>query len=146
MPQLLKLASEAIYQGYFNATYCVRPISTHDGIAVRFRRSDFGHCAFESSNRDGIKDIFSPARAERLGWIKEALEDPGLTLYAGWDKKRQRHDHTSRVTMMIDDFVVVIRLKSATEASFVTCYVADSPRTRSKILSSPTWQNPYTQT
>ncbi len=44
---------------------------------------------------------------------------------------------------MIDDFVVVIRLKSATQADFVTCYVADSPRTRQKLNEAPEWINPY---
>ena len=44
---------------------------------------------------------------------------------------------------MIDDFVVVIRLKSATAADFVTCYVADDPETKRKILGSPRWINPY---
>ncbi len=44
---------------------------------------------------------------------------------------------------MVDDFVVVIRIKSATEADFVTCYVADSPRTKQKLRSAPEWVNPY---
>lgn len=142
-PELLKLASLAIYQGYFNATYCLKPLLTHDGISVRFRKSDFNHCAYESSRRDGYKDTFSPQRAERLGWIRAALQDPGLTLFAGWDKEKHRYDHKKRVTIMIEDFVVVIRLKSATEAEFVTCYVADNPHTKAKILSSPKWINPY---
>lgn len=145
MPEFLKLASEAIYQGYFNATYCLKPLPTHDGIQVRFNRSNFKHCTYESSKRDGKKDVFSPQRAERLGWIKAALANPDLTLYAGWIKERQCYDHKSRVTMMVDDFIVVIRLKSSTEADFVTSYVADSPKTKSKILSSPIWKNPYSE-
>lgn len=44
---------------------------------------------------------------------------------------------------MIEDFVVVIRMKSATEAEFVTCYVADDPDTKAKILSSPKWISPF---
>lgn len=143
MPELLKLANEGIYQGYFNATYCLKPLRTHDGILVRFRKDQFKHCSYESSKRDGIKDTFSPLRAERLGWLKAALQDVNLKLYAGWIKKRRCYDHKSRVTMMVDDFVIVIRLKSATEADFITCYVADSPDTKTKILSSPIWQNPY---
>jgi hypothetical protein len=142
-PELLKLASVAIYQGYFNATYCLKPLVTHDGLSVRFRKSNFNHCAYESSQRDGNKDTFSPQRAERLGWIRDALQDTNLTLYAGWDKKKRRYDHEKRVTIMVEDFVVVIRLKSAREADFVTCYVADDPETKRKILSSPRWINPY---
>ena len=143
MPALLKLASVAIYEGFFNVTYCLKPLLTHDGLAVRFRKRDFSHCAYESSRRDGNKDTFSPQRAERLGWIREALQDPNLTLYAGWDKKKRRYDHNSRVTIMIDDLVVVIRLKSATEADFVTCYVADTPASKAKLLTSPRWKNPF---
>jgi len=142
--ELLKLGSIDLYQGYFNVTYCLKPLRTHDGIAVRFRRSDFQHCAYESSKRDSYKDTFSPQRAERLGWIKVALQDPALTLYAGWDKDKRRYDHQKRVTLMIGDFVVVLRLKSATEAQFVTCYVADGPDTKAKILASPKWTNPFT--
>jgi type I restriction enzyme S subunit len=52
---------------------------------------------------------------------------------------------TNGVNDELDDFVVVIRLKSATEADFVTSYVADSPKTKSKILSSPVWENPYSK-
>jgi len=143
MPALLKLDSVAIYEGFFNVTYCLKPLLTHDGLAVRFRKRDFSHCAYESSRRDGNKDTFSPQRAERLGWIREALQDPNLTLYAGWDKKKRRYDHNSRVTIMIDDLVVVIRLKSATEADFVTCYVADTPASKVKLLTSPRWKNPF---
>jgi hypothetical protein len=44
---------------------------------------------------------------------------------------------------MIDDLVVVIRLKSATEADFVTCYVADTPASKAKLLTSPRWKNPF---
>jgi hypothetical protein len=142
-PELLKLASLAIYQGYFNATYCLKPLVTHDGISVRFRKSDFNHRAYENSNRYGYKDPFSQQRAERLGWIRAALQDPNLVLYAGWDKDKRRYFHDKRVTIMIDDFVVVIRLKSATEATFVTCYVADNPDTKAKILSSPKWISPF---
>ncbi len=142
-PELLKLASLAIYQGYFNATYCLKPLVTHDGFSVRFRKSDFNHCAYESSRRDGYKDVFSPQRAERLGWLREALQDPNLKLRAGWDKDKRRYDHKRRVTIMIEDFVVVIRMKSAKEADFVTCYVADDPDTKSKILGGPDWINPF---
>ena len=116
---------------------------THDGINVRFRKDEFAHIVQESSKRDGEKDTFSIQRAERLSWIKIALQDPKLKFIAGWDRNKKKYDHGSRVTVMIDDFVVVIRLKSATEASFVTCYVADSIRTKDKLRTAPEWQNPY---
>ncbi len=132
-----------IYRGTYHSTYCVKPIVTHDGIHVRFRRNRFAHIVQESSNRDGEKDTFSSQRAERLSWIKIALQDPELKFKAGWDNKKKQYDHKSRVTIMIDNFVVVIRLKSATEAEFVTCYVADSERTKEKLKSAPEWENPY---
>jgi hypothetical protein len=95
------------------------------------------------SNRDGVKDIFSHRRAERLGWIKIALKDPNLKFKAGWDNKKKVNDHKRRITVMIDDFVVVVRLKSATEAEFITCYVADDERTKEKLRNAPDWINPF---
>lgn len=132
-----------IYRGTYHSLYCCKPIETHDGIAVRFRKSQFSHIVQESSNHDGVKDSFSEPRAQRLEWIKFALTDPELEFKAGWDRDKKEHDHHRRVTLMIDDFVVVIRLKSATEAEFVTCYVADSERTLTKLKNAPKWINPY---
>lgn len=142
-PPLLEHGKLEVYRGFYKVNYCLKPIRTHDGIAVRFQQRQFDHITRESSNCDGVKDTFSPERAKRLGWIKLALEDPELILRAGWDKKTKRYDHKRRVTLMIDDFVVVIRLKSSAEAEFVTCYVADSPRTRQKLKEGPRWINPY---
>ena len=142
-PPLLELDNLEVYRGSFKVTYCLKPIVTHDGIAVRFRQHQFDHIVRESSRRDGVKDTFSPERAKRLQWIKIALQDPELTFKAGWDKTKKQYDHKGRVTIMIDNFVVVIRLKSATQADFVTCYVADSPRTQRKLSDAPTWINPY---
>lgn len=144
-PPLLELENREIYRAVYKATYCVKPTMTHDGVAVRFRQSQFEHITRESSRRDGVKDTHSPQRAQRLLWIKVALEDPELEFKAGWDKQKKRYDHKRRVTLMIDDFVVVIRLKSATEADFVTCYVADSPHTLKKLKEGPKWINPYAQ-
>lgn len=140
---LLDLSNLDVCRGYFKSIYCLKPIVTHDEIAVRFRQSDFGHITQESSKRDGVKDTFSPQRASRLKWIKTALQDPTLQFKAGWDSKKKCYDHKRRVTLVIENFVVVIRLKSATAADFVTCYVADAPRTQQKLLSAPKWINPY---
>jgi len=143
-PPLADHGNLEIYRGTYFSIYCVKPVETHDGIQVRFRKDQFGHIVQESSGHDGRKDTFSTERAERLAWIKVALQDPALKFIAGWDKNKKQHDHISRVTVMIDDFVVVIRLKSASEADFVTCYVADSERTREKLRNAPKWKNPYT--
>jgi hypothetical protein len=53
------------------------------------------------------------------GVALDSLIETCLTLYAGWDKDKRRYDHRKRVTLMIEDFVVVIRMKSVTEADRV---------------------------
>ena len=142
-PALATHGKLEIYRGTYFSMYCAKPIETHDGISVRFRKEQFSHIVQESSNHDGVKDTFSTQRAERITWIKVGLQDPDLEFLAGWNKKNKKHDHTSRVTVMIDDFVIIIRFKSATEADFVTSYVADSERTQEKLRSAPKWVNPY---
>jgi len=125
-PPLLNLANEAAYRVHFETTYCQGPIRTFDGIEVRFRKSDFDHCCFESSRRNGVKNKFSPKRAARLDWIKAALEDPSSERYQGWDKNRKRHDPNRRVTLVMGNYVVVIAIKGQNQADFVTAYVADT--------------------
>jgi hypothetical protein len=127
-------------RAYFERIYCRGPIMTFDGIAVRFRKSVFDHCFFESSNRDGVKDSFSGPRSERIDWIKEALEDATADLYQGWDKQRKRYDSGRRVCVVEANYVVVIALKSGASADFRTAFVADSGRTLGMIQRSPRWQ------
>lgn len=53
------------YRLHFERVYCRRPIRTFDGIDVRFRKSSFDHCFFETVT---VKDdTWSPRRAERIG-------------------------------------------------------------------------------
>jgi len=127
----------AEYRSYFETNYCRGPVKTFDGIEVRFRKSDFNHCFFESVNEKD--DTFSSLRAERLLWIKAALQDPNSELYAGWDKKKKRYDKGRRVVLVKDNYVVVIALISNKRANFVTAYVADSERTLEMIRKSPKW-------
>ncbi|ABK44521.1 conserved hypothetical protein [Magnetococcus marinus MC-1] len=138
-PALLQLNDLDAYRQHFEATYCQGPIATFDGIAVRFRKSDFDHCCFESSRRNKIKDSFSPKRAERLDWIKTALQDPDSDRFIGWDGKRKRYDNNRRVTLVVSNYVVVIALTSRKTARFITAYVADTPRSLEKIKASPKW-------
>ena len=138
-PALLKLADEAAYRAHFHASYCVGTVATFDGIRVRFRRFQFEHCCFESSRRDGTKDQFSLVRAERLEWIRFALEDGTATRFQGWNKDKKRYENGRRVTVVCGNFVVVIALTGPATADFITCYVADTPRTLAKIKSSPKW-------
>ena len=139
-PPLLTFAAEHQFRAYFEDTYCRRPISTFDGIAVRFRKENFDHCCFESSQRNKTKDTFSMPRAERLHWIALALQDRRADRFVGWDGKRKRYDRKRRVTLVMDDFVVVIQLTKPGQARFVTCYVADSVATLTKIRKGPRWE------
>jgi hypothetical protein len=96
---------------------------------------------YESSGRDGRKDVFSPARAQRIDWIKFTLEHPNADLFEGWDKVARRHDSTRRVAVVYEDFVVVVamglKLNGSLKANFVTCYQADN--SIGKIRQSPIW-------
>jgi len=89
--------------------------------------------------RSQVKDAFSSERAQRIDWIKYALEDPNAELYVGWDKKKKKHDPSHRVALVVNDYIVVIRIRNNKTAQFVTAYVADTPSTLAKIKGSPKW-------
>ena len=130
------------YKNHFLNAYCRKPIITFDGIPVYFDVSRFSHCFYESSKRDGVKDMFSTDRAERIDWIKLTLENKQAKLYQGWDKNTRSYDCFSRVAIVYQDYVVVIRLlknKQGTyKAKFITAYVADN--SINKIIGSPEWK------
>lgn len=138
-PPFLHLPDEAAYRAHFESTYCRGPISTFDGLNVRFQKRDFEHCCFESTNRDRIKNAFSQPRAQRMDWIRAALQDPGSERFVGWDRDRKKYDRTRRVTLVMGDYVVVILLTKPGEARFITAYVADTRASLLKIRSSPIW-------
>lgn len=144
-PPLLRLRSSAEYRLHFENTYCRHTITTFDGIAVRFRTRNFNHCFFESTKRDGVKDSFSPKRAERMDWIKIALEDCNSERYCGWDKSRKCYDRRRRVAVVMNNYVVVISLRDSKTGEFLTAYVADSVgvgsgrSTLDKIRQGPKW-------
>jgi hypothetical protein len=138
-PPLLERLDIDDYRDYFRDKYCIEGVTTFDNIAVSFRRQDFDHCCFESSRRDGNKDIFSKVRAERLNWIEAALTDPSADLFLGWNAKKKRNDPSRRVAVIDTNYVAVIRLISPTTAAFVTAYLADSASTISRILKNPRW-------
>lgn len=138
-PPLLKLPDESAYRARFESIYCAGTVMTFDGIAVRFRKRDFDHCFFESSQRNQIKDTFSPLRAERVEWIAVALQDAAADRFQGWDRVSKIYDKTRRVTLVCGNYVVVIALTGATSARFITAYVADTPSTLAKLKTSPKW-------
>jgi hypothetical protein len=134
--------TEAEYISHYNRVYCQGPIITFDGISVRFRKNRFNHCFYESTKRNQIKDIFSTQRAERIDWIKAALQDPNADLHVGWDRKKKRYDASHRVALVVSNYVVVIRLSGNLSGQFVTAYIADTPSTLAKIKGSPKWVPP----
>jgi len=144
-PPLVKYATPDQYRDHFERVYCRGPITTFDGIAVRFRKGKFAHDFYESSKRDKIKDRFSWKRAERIDWIKAALEDPNSERYEGWDRERKRYDSGRRVAVVMGNYVVVIALIGPKDADFLTAYVADAvsrrgqPSTLDMIRRGPKW-------
>lgn len=138
-PVLLALADETAYRIRFETLYCRDAITTFDGIQVRFRKTDFDHCFFESSRRDRVKDTFSKVRAERLEWILVALQDATADRFIGWDRNSKTYDKHRRITLVCGSYLVVIALKDATNAIFVTAYVADTLRSLNQIRKSPKW-------
>lgn len=139
-PPLLQLSDEAAYRAHYLRTYCSGPLRTWDGIEVWFRPHFFSHLFFESSNRDGIKDLFSPLRAERMDWIGATLGDHTALLKQGWIKEQRCYDPNRRVAVVQANYIVVIQINPRrTRSNFITAYVADTPNTLAKILASPTW-------
>lgn len=140
-PPLLQLPNVAAYRQHFVDTYCRGVIETHDGIRVFFQQDKFDHAFYESTNRDGAKDVFSRVRAERMSWIGTTLSDPAAVRYQGWVKRTRSYDPARRVDLLYEDFVVVLGLglnrAGMLRASFVTCYRADN--SVAKIRTSPLW-------
>jgi hypothetical protein len=127
LPPFVDLGSEKEYRARFDQMYCSAPISTFDGIAVRFRKRQFDHCFFESTTRDGVKNQFSTERARRIDWIRAVLESPDAELYQGWDNRRRRRDPSRRVAVVLGEYVVIIALVGDDQADFVTAFVSDPP-------------------
>lgn len=128
------------YEEYFYRIYCSSPIDTFDGISVRFRKTDFYHCFFESSRRDKAKDKFSVKRAEKIDWIKATLQDPDADLRIGWDSESKGYKMNRRVALVKGNYVVVVQLKkNMKEAVFITAFVAEGDSS-CKILAGPKWE------
>ena len=138
--QLTHLPNENDYRQLYINTYCslANPIVTFDNITIKFFSDRFEHAFFESVNRKlGEKSQFSQIRAERILWIKDALQDPAADLRIGWDKNTKAYNSSSRVAVVVNNYVVVIWIKNAREAKFITAYEADN--SIGKILTSPKW-------
>jgi len=136
-PPLARYETEARYRTHFERVYCLGEIITFDGIPVRFKKNDFDHAFYESSSTKD--DTFSHKRAQRIDWIKAALEDPKSERYLGWDNKRKGYDRRRRVALVMGNYVVVIGISSKGNGRFITAFVADSRRTVRMIRQNPKW-------
>jgi len=135
-PPLLKDKTPSEYRSFFEANYCRGPITTFDGIEVRFRKRDFNHCFFESVREKD--DTFSPQRAERLLWIKAALQDSAAEIYVGWNSQKKRPAENRRVAIVMGNYVVIVALTGGRTADFVTAFVAGDRALRN-IRTNPKW-------
>jgi len=139
--EITNLNSEIGYRTLFATLYCdsSNPIYTFDGIKVRFFPDRFDDAFFKSVNWT-IKDksIFSLDRAKKVTWIKDALLDKNADLRVGWDTNRKANDNSRRVAIVQTNYVVVIWLRNAKEAKFITAYIADNDAL-SKLLNQPKW-------
>jgi hypothetical protein len=141
LPPLVHYNTPAEYRQHYERHYCRGTIITADGIRVYFSASKFGHAFYESSARDGQKDAFSTARAQRIDWIKATLEHPQAVMLQGWNNAACCYDPTRRVAVVFEDFVVIVQMglkqNGELKANFVTCFQADN--SIGKIRRSPTW-------
>jgi hypothetical protein len=143
-PALLQLPDEQAYKKHYTQNFCAAPaiFATAGGdVRVYFAGRAFEHAFFESTRRDGAKDVFSTERASRMPLIHHVLAESTSDRFAGWDSKKQTHDNARCVSVASGDFVVVIRLgtnqRDELHGKFVTCYVADN--SIAKIRSGPVW-------
>ncbi len=139
-PPLLDLKSPDEYRKYFEKNYCNQEVYTFDKIRVLFPKGSFDHAFYSSSSRrDQKKDVFSRERAERMPWIKAALEDASAELYFGWDNKRKCVVTNRRVAIVVRDYAVIIQTKSADKAFFISAFIANQ-RALNMIRLNPKWQ------
>lgn len=142
-PALLMLNSILEYKNHYESMYCRAEIFTDDNIRVYFKPQKFGHAFYENSERrQGPKDQFSPERAQRMDWIKSTLMHPQAILFFGWDKDKKVYEKSRRVSVVFEEFVVVIELgfnnKNQLRGNFITCYLANT-KSINAIRTSPLW-------
>ncbi len=143
LPPLVMYSTTSEYKQHYETHYCRKEIFTFDGLRVYFRASKFGHAFYESTGKDGKKDVFSEVRSQRIDWIKATLENPNAELYQGWNKVSKVYDCTRRVSIVFENFVVVIWINKLDtngqplSAEFITAYEADA--SIDKIRRAPRW-------
>ena len=135
--------TEQEFRDLWSQEYCRKLIKTHDGIRVHFYDNNFNHAFYESSQRNQSgrkksKDILSPRRLARMMWIKDVLTDPEAEMYVGYDSASQSYTQSKRVSVVKNDYVVVIQIYKEKEARFITAFNADN--SIDKIKMGPRWQ------
>lgn len=143
-PALVFYETSHEYKEHFKSVYCRNEIYTFDGIRVYFKEDKFNHSFYESPLRDGKKSSqLSVVRAQRINWVKYVLENSSAELYQGWNKDVKRHEPDRRVSLLLDNYVVVIefslKLDRTLKANFVTAYVLNGEYTIKKIKECPAW-------
>ncbi len=137
LPPLLHYETEAEYRKHYRRVYCRGVIETHDGIRIYFQPQRFEHAFYEGCE----KNRFSPERAQRIDWIGATLTHPEAVQYQGWNNKKNYYTPDRRVSVIYEDFVVVVELalgrNDALKGKFITCYQADN--SIGKIRQSPLW-------
>jgi len=139
-PQLVHYSSIDEYRQHYESHYGRAQIYTFDGLRVYFPKQQFKDAFFESaSRRRRDKSVFSWQRAERIDWIKAALQDSSADLFVGWNRDKKTYALERRVCVAYGNYVVVLRVaKNKKTATFITAYVADET-TIQKIRSGPRW-------
>jgi len=139
-PQLVHYSSVDQYRQHYETHYCKSQIYTFDGLRVYFPKQQFKDAFFESASRlRRDKSVFSRQRAERIDWIKAALQDRSAGLFVGWDRDKKTYAFERRVCIAYGNYVVVLRVaKDKKSATFITAYVADET-TIQKIRLGPRW-------
>jgi hypothetical protein len=141
-PPLVEYATREEYKRHYENTYCRSAIMTFDNIRVFFQTQRFGHAFYLSSDRSGNKDGFAWERAKRIDWIKAALAYDAAELYQGWNKDTNVYVPERRVSVVVNDYVVVIEMyfsqNKQLRAKFITAYVADDGGEKIRRLA-PKW-------
>lgn len=122
-------------------TYCSIPVRTFDGITVKFYSEMFDHAFFESFKRkEKDKSILSLNRCEKMLWIKDALEDATTIRKQGWINKTKTYDENRRVTLVKDNYIVIIQLYSKEKARFISAYEINDEENLKLIKDGPDWK------
>ncbi len=142
LPEFVIYDTVEEYRRYYEERFCRQPIVTFDAIPVYFSKEKFSHAFYESSDRRGSKDVFSLERAKRMDWIKATLQSSESLLFQGWDAKKKRYFANRRVSIVYENFVVIIQISlkknGSLKANFITCYQANN--SIGKIKASPIWE------